>query len=191
MISSCSGDYTVENGKVFYNSWNEGSGNNIVELSQADAKTFTSFETECDCNMKFGKDKNHLFINGKLIENIDPKTFKYLGNYIFRDKDSAYFFGFYYDINNCVIRGINPDDIKLLKYPWAKSKDILIHGNDTLSLKNIEDFIIMDENWGKTNDVVINENQILPNADPNSFQIISSYSGRDKNNEFKFGKVVK
>jgi hypothetical protein len=31
------------------------------------------------------KTKNHLFIDGKLINNIDPNTFKFIGNYIFSD----------------------------------------------------------------------------------------------------------
>jgi len=113
-LTSCSRGYKVENGKVYYEYWNEGSGQGKSLIEQADAKTFQELTFDCDCNFEFGKDKNHLFIDGELIKNIDPNTFKFIGNYIFRDKDSAYFFGFYNNLNDCVIKGVNPDKIKLI-----------------------------------------------------------------------------
>lgn len=135
---------------------------------------------DCDCDFEFGKDKNHLFINGEIIKNIDPKTFQFIGNYIFRDKDSAYFFGFYDNLNNCLIKGINPNKINLLKYPWAKAGNILIHGNDTLSIDDINKFIPLDDDWGKTKKYIINKNQIVFGANIETFKIISSFEGKIK-----------
>jgi DKNYY family len=122
ILTNCSRDYKVEGNKVYYESWNEGSGQNKILVKQADAETFQKLTFECDCNFEFGKDKNHLFIDGKLINNIDPNTFKFIGNYIFRDKESAYFFGFYNNLNDCVIKSVNPDKIMLIKYQWAKAE---------------------------------------------------------------------
>ena len=36
------------------------------------------------------------------MEGIDPSSFRFLGNHIFRDARSAYFFGFY---NNLILQG--------------------------------------------------------------------------------------
>lgn len=150
IMTSCRNSYKIEDDKVYYEYWNEGSGQNKRFLEQADAKSFEAISFDCNCSFEFGRDKNHLFINGTLIRDIDPKTFDFIGNYIFRDKDSAYFFGFYNDLNDCVISGIEPDKIELIEYPWSKANKILLHGGDTLFLEDINEFNPLDKDWGKT-----------------------------------------
>ncbi len=156
ILTSCRKGYKIENNKVYYEYWNEGSGQNQVQIENADAKTFKSINFDCDCDFEFGKDKNNLYIDGKTMKNIDPNTFKYVGNYIFRDKDSAYFFGFYSDINDCAIKKVNPDKIEIIKYPWAKADNFLIHGGDAIKVDDINEFKPIDENWGKTKKYIIN-----------------------------------
>ena len=189
ILTSCRRGYKVEGGKVYYEYWNEGSGQNKRIVEQADANTFQNLSFDCDCDFKFGKDKNHLFIDGKLINNIDPNTFRFVGNYIFRDKDSAYFFGFYNNINDCVIKGVNPDKIKLIKYPWAKADNLLIHGRDTVGLDDINDFVPIDDDWGKTKKHILNNSRILYGADVPTFKITSSFQGADKNFSYEFGAI--
>ena len=191
ILTSCRRGYKVEDEKVYYEYWNEGSGQRKRHIEQADAKTFQKLEFDCDCSFDFGKDKNHLFIDGEPIRNIDPNTFKFIGNYVFADKDSAYFFGFYNNINNCAIKGIQLDKLQLIVYPWSKAGNVLIHGNDTLPIDDISSFKPIDEDWGKTTKYVINNNKILEGADPKTFKVINSYSGKDKNNEYEFGKIKK
>lgn len=189
ILTSCRRGYKVEGDKVYYETWNEGSGQNKRIIEQADAKTFQELILKNDSDFDFGKDKNHLFINGELINNIDPKTFKYIGNYIFRDKDSAYFFGSYNNLNECVIKGVNPNTIKLIEYPWAKANNLLINGQDTIYLDDINDFKPIDENWGKTKKYVINGSQILYDADVSTFKITSTFQGKDKNFNYEFGAI--
>lgn len=189
ILTSCRQGYKVEDGKVFYEYWNEGSGQGKRLVENADAKTFQELSFNCDCNFEFGKDKNHLFIDGQLIKNIDPNTFKYIGNYIFRDKDSAYFFGFYNSLNDCVIKGIDPNKIKLIQYPWAKTDNILIHGSDTVHIDDIHEFNPIDKYWGKTKKHIINKNKILDGADIETFESISSFQGKDKSYNYEFGFI--
>lgn len=108
LLTGCRRGYVVENDKVYYEYWNEGTGQNKQVVPEADANSFQEFSLDCKGSFEFGKDKDHLFINGKLIENIDPHTFSFIGNYIFRDKDSAYFFGTYTNSHECVIKGVDP-----------------------------------------------------------------------------------
>jgi len=189
VLTSCRRGYKVEDDKVYYEYWNEGSGQNKRLIEQADARTFQKLSFDCDCDFEFGKDKDHLFIDGELIKNIDPNTFKFVGNYIFRDKDSAYFFGFYNNIQECVIKGVNPDKIKMIKYPWAKADNLLIHGRDTVTIDDIIDFVPIDDNWGKTKRHIINNNQILYGADVATFKNTSSFEGKDKNFNYEFGAI--
>ena len=190
-LTSCRYGYKIENDNVYYEYWNEGSGQRKRLIEQADAKTFQKLDFDCNCSFDFGKDKNNLFINGEPIKNIDPNSFKFIGNYIFRDKDSAYFFGFYNNLNECVIKGINPNEIKLIEFPWARANNILIHGQDTVYLDDINDFIPIDEDWGKTKKYVINDNSIIYGADVETFKIINSFSGKDKDYNYEFGFIAK
>ena len=189
ILTSCRHGYKVEGDKVYYENWNEGSGQNKRIIEQADAKTFQELILKNDSDFDFGKDKNHLFINGELINNIDPITFKYIGNYIFRDKDSAYFFGAYNNLNECVIKGVDPNSIKLIAYPWAKANNLLINGQDVMYLDDINDFVPIDEHWGKTKKYVINENQIIYDADVSTFEVTSAFQGKDKNFNYEFGAI--
>lgn len=187
LLTSCQHGYKIEDGKVYYEYWNEGSGQGKRLIKGADAQTFQELNFDCDCNFEFGKDKNGLYINGELIKNIDPNTFNFIGNYIFRDKDSAYFFGFYNDLNDCVIKGVHPDKIELIEYPWAKAGNILINGRDTVYLEDINEFVSVDDNWGKTKKQIVNKDEILYGADMKSFKAISSFEGKDKNYNYEFG----
>src|SRR5579872_1693001 len=189
LLISCKRQYTVEGNRVYFNFWDEGSGSQKRLIDSADAKTFSKLKFDCDCDFVFAKDKRHLFIDGEPIKNIDPNSFTFVGHYIFRDRDSAYFFGSYTDINDCVISGVNPDKIKLLIYPWATEGHILIHGNKTISLEDINEFEPIDEDWGKTKSKIINDDVILEGADVRTFKIENRYTGSDKNNTFEFGKI--
>jgi hypothetical protein len=191
ILSSCRQGYKVENGKVYYEYWNEGVGQGKQVLEAANAATFEVLNFKCDCDFSFGRDKQHLFIDGVMIKQVDPNTFKYLDNYTFADKDSAYFYGFYNDLKDCTIKGIDLKQLKFIKYPWSKANDILIYGSDTLRLDDINEFIPIDRDWGKTRTKVINRNKGLAGADPNTFQAINSYSGKDNTHYYEFGKVAK
>lgn len=188
-FTSCKVGYKIENEKVYYEYWNEGSGQGKRWMKQADAKTFQKISFDCRCDFEFGKDKNHLFMNGELMKNIDPNTFKCIGNSIFCDKDSAYFFGFYNDLNDCVIKGVNPNSIELMTYPWAKANNILIHGKDTVYIDDIKEFVSIDDDWGKTKKYIINNNKILFGADVETFKPISDFQGKDKRFNYVFGFI--
>ena len=189
VLTGCRRGYTIEDGKVYYEYWNEGSGQNKRLIKGADARTFEILKFDCDCSFEFGKDKSRVYIDGKSIDNIDPGSFRFIDDYVFRDKDSAYFFGFYNDINKCVMKGVDPDKLELISYPWAKAGNTLIHGHDTLSLDDIDDFQPIDEDWGRTKKYVINNDEILKGADPKTFRVINSYSGRDRKHIYEFGEI--
>lgn len=192
MLIGCKHGYEVEEEGVYYYYSNAGLGLKQGKrlVNDADSKSFESISFDCNCSFKFGRDKNHLFIDGDPIKDIDPHTFDFIGNYIFRDKDSAYFFGFYNDLNDCAIKGVNPDKIELIKYPWAKVNNTLLHGGDRLFLEDIDDFTPIDKDWGKTKKRIIYENQILLGADVESFEILNSYTGKDCRFKYEFGEIT-
>jgi hypothetical protein len=190
LVSSCGKSYVIENGQVYLSGWNEGVGNYRRPVEGADAATFTDLQFGDDCGFAFGRDKEHLYIDGVVLKDLDPSSFQFMGNYVFRDAHAAYFFGFYNDLNDTRIDSIDPNSIVLLEYPWARSGDRLIHGRTWIALDGLVDFQALNESWGRTDRHVIYEGRVVAGADPASFKATSSYQGHDRSHRYEFGKVV-
>ena len=118
LFVSCRKGYKVEDDIVYYEYWNEGSGQHSDPMEDADAKTFEVLDLNDKSSFEFGRDKQHLFIDGRLMRTIHAASFKYIGDYYYADKDTVYFFGFYNDINDCSVKGIRCDQFRLISYPW-------------------------------------------------------------------------
>ena len=184
LFCSCKKEYIVKDDKVYLKGWNEGVGEYEYIVRGADFKTFENLDYE-DVNCTFGKDKFNVYMDGKIVPQSDPKTFKYIGDYFFRDKNAIYFFGFYSSEKDWRIDSIIPSKFKIIKYPWATDGNSLIWGSRTLHLKDLETFKPINENWGKTKNEIIREAKILKTVDYNSFEVIDEYNAKDKNGEIK------
>ena len=171
--------YKITEDAVYMTGWNEGNGDYVLRLEDADPKTFEIIET--DCNSLFGKDKDHVYVDQTLIENADPNTFKYIGHYYFADSDSVYFFGFYNFINECEVWGADPTQFKIYDtYPWARDNYHIIHGQTATRVKDIEKFKVLDKNWGRLEEKIFFKGVLLDSVDTESFEIISDIKARDK-----------
>jgi hypothetical protein len=171
--------YKITEHAVYMTGWSEANGDFKVRLEDADPKTFEIIET--DCNSLFGKDKDHVYVDQTMIENADPTTFKYIGNYYFSDSDSVYFFGFFNFINECEVWGVNPTEFRTFEtYPWARDNTQIIHGHTVTRVKDIDKFQILGENWGRTTDKVFYKGVELDSVDIATFEVISDDKARDK-----------
>src|SRR5699024_7148724 len=98
-------------------------------------------------NYSFGRDKNHLFIEDVRITDVDPATFKHISDYFYADSHYIYYLGFGRIDNRLephAIKGIERDEFRIIKDPWARAGNILIYGYDTLAVNNIEKFKPID-----------------------------------------------
>jgi hypothetical protein len=187
-LFSCEQKYSIRDNQVYLKGWNKGSGNYERLVEKADAKTFQKIEN--DENLTIGKDNKYVFFETEIIDNFDPKTLKYIGNYYFVDKDSAYFFGFYSSKNDCEIIGVNPNKLRIFKtYPWASDDKHIIYGHDIAEIKNINDFKVISENWGRTKTEILYKGKILNAVDINSFEIINDDKAKDKYHTYEYGEI--
>jgi hypothetical protein len=191
LLFSCRKGYIKEDGKVYYEFWNEGSGQNKRLMKNVDYQTFNKIKFKGNSSFCFAKDKYHLFIDGDLIKNIDAATFSYIDNFYFRDKNNIYFLGFTHDMNDTSVKGIDPNYFETMKYPWAKSGKILINGQESVFVDDIESFKPIDDDWGKTNKYIINRNVILKYANPKTTKILNSYEAVDGTKKYKYGILEK
>ncbi|MBD3584021.1 DKNYY domain-containing protein [Flavobacterium selenitireducens] len=186
LFIGCKEEYIVKGNQVYHKGWNEGVGNYERLLDGADAKTFVNLKYS-GVNAIFGKDKFHVYMDGKIVPYSDSKTFKYISDHFFKDKNSIYFFGFYSSEQDWKIDSIVPSQFKLIKYPWATDGKSLIWGYKTLEVDDLSSFKPLNENWAKTKDKVIFQAKVLNNVDYDSFEVIDDYNAQDKNGKvFKF-----
>lgn len=190
-LGGCKKEYIKEKDKIYLKSWNEGLGIMKIEVINADPESFKTIYFNCKSDLVFGKDKNCLYIDGIEFKKADQNTFNLVGNFVFRDKDSAYFLGFYDEIENTTIHNVNPNTIKVFSiFLWAKTNKSIIWGKETFNVNNVSKFVPINENWGKTDSQIIFQNNIVEDVDYYSFKVIDNYKGKDKNNTFENGKIV-
>ena len=72
-ISCCSAsEYKIENGKIF---WKQDLKVK-QELKDVDLETFEDLDGSVKLNAHFAKDKNNIYYQGKVIKELDSKTFE-------------------------------------------------------------------------------------------------------------------
>ena len=70
--------YEVKDNKVYYTGFYNGKGEERILLPNADASTFISEDTIGASQSRYGKDKNSVYFEGNILNNIDATTFKIL-----------------------------------------------------------------------------------------------------------------
>jgi hypothetical protein len=188
LFTSCEKKYIIKNESVYLKGWSEANGGYERLVPNADSKTFENMEFE-DVNCTFGKDKYHVYMDGEIVKKCDPKTFEYIDNYFFRDKNAIYFFCFYNSTDDWRINSINPKKFKIIKDYWATDGEYLLNGYRTLKLDDLNSFVPLNENWGKTKTHIIYQTEIVKNVDYNSFEVIDLYSGKDKNHTIESSDI--
>lgn len=187
-LTSCERKYIIKNNSVYLKGWNEGNGSYERLVKDADAKTFKNLKFK-NTNGVYGKDKENVFFDGIVVENCDPKTFEFIGNYLFKDRDALFFFGFFSSPKDWRIEISNLNKVRIFEYPWFTDDLNLYHGSKLVKIKNIVDFQVLNRNWSKTRTKIIYENSIVENVDYETFEVIDNYTAKDKNHTFYDGKI--
>lgn len=61
------------------------------EIPKANSKTFEKIDFDCGCSFNFAKDKNHLYIDGYIYNNVDARSFKFGGKLYFQRQSFSLF----------------------------------------------------------------------------------------------------
>lgn len=85
LFAACSTGYDNDGNTVYYNSWNEGSGQHKEKIN-ANSRTFTILQFN-----RYAKDDHYVFYDGEAIDGADAKTFKSIGEFYAKDKYRGYY----------------------------------------------------------------------------------------------------
>ena len=210
-LQSCDLGYKTEEGKVYYYTWNEGSGSNRYLIKDADIKTFKALE-----NSNYAKDKNYGYFEGDKIKGIYSQSFQSINDYYAKDNLHAYY-------ENKIIGGALGKHFEVIKEgPYSKDgknyfyKNISLNISDYKTVKILDNLTIIDrfhiyiqsdinsdssftkkfplndydsfellkEGYSKDNKRVYFKGEIIELANPKTFEILDYAKGKDDKNIF-------
>lgn len=189
--------YRIESDKVFF-------GNR--ELVGVDLKHITHI------NHRIIKDSDHVYLNGKVEEGIDSKSFEALGKNIFRDNKGLYqlksylfkpgklipLSGTYDKASFALVDGVSNEYYRDKNNLYKLNINILLSNQYLtkiiLDSLDISTFKQLDLNWCKDKNKIYFDNHyklsVCPEIDTESFAILSSKIAKDKNQVYYISRKL-
>jgi hypothetical protein len=182
--------YELKDGKIYYTSMSVSWHSSSTLIKEADASSFRTINNTG--NIYLGKDKNHIFREASVLEHADPKSFKKINDYYWKDKTHVYLLsGSNVDSTESQIKEADPKTFVVIKNSWTKDKNHVYYSFDNLKNANPKNFEVIDRNWAKDDKYYYFENVNLDSLDYNSVQIVSELYIKDRYRVFYTDKLVK
>jgi len=174
------GHYT-KGDSVYYRTWHSWKWFAFNSRTVADADT-KSMKKMSWC---FGKDKDHVFYEEKIIPGCDPKTFKVLSKKNSYGRDEGFVYLGTERISD------DPDHFEMYKRGWAKDrKHVFNNGKvfplDATTLRFLDD----DCNFVADKNKVLFQKKEIIGADLETFEILEKGYSKDKNRKYKYSQPI-
>ena len=118
------------------------------------------------------------------IMNADPTSFEYLSCHYAKDIKQAY-------KGDDPIIGSDPETFEIIDWQWQKDKNMYYNKGNAMQIIDYGSFEILIANYSKDKFNVYFYDKVIENADPNTFIVNEmTHIGTDKNNKYKFGKII-
>lgn len=200
LIVGCDDRYETKNGNVYYvikptfMAEHGGHGDEVL-VKNADAESFDELEAG------YGKDKNHVYLNGYLVKNANPQTFEiidYRDENSYGDKNYSKDKNFVFFNGNQIPRA-NPKTFQILEEkPYSKDDKDYYFWNKPLNLSNINTFklgLLKDNQYksycGNDSKHFYLDTLKFPIADYKTFEYIDEgFFTKDKINVYYLGEIV-
>ncbi|WP_369717032.1 DKNYY domain-containing protein [Leptotrichia sp. HSP-536] len=173
-------EYLKENGEIYYEMpYFEVKS----KVKEADAKSFESFEDRNKTVMDsyYGKDDKNVYLLGKKLKNVSPKEFEILNEDYIKDDKNIY--------------KVKLEQALFFSSNEINMKKISLDGLDVKTfraLENDKDIMSIDYFVDKNNIYYDDYEDLekIQGADKNSFEILSHYVAKDKNNVYYKGRKM-
>ncbi|MCD6067278.1 MAG: hypothetical protein K0S33_2104 [Bacteroidetes bacterium] len=183
LLSACNST-EIEDGKVYYVSWNEGSGKVKTLIEGADADTYEKLS-----DSYYAIDKSHVFYQSVMLDGADPNSFKPIGEDYGKDARSVYRYAE-------KIPGADPASFKLLPdKPYAKDRNDYYFEAKPLQVNDMNSFrLLASENMydyrakDKTHYYIESKKFLL--ADYESFTLLRNGFALDTVNVYRLDSIV-
>lgn len=206
-LAGCASGYREKDGKITYTYLSETGWIYQTLEAEADLATFEVLEPD-----RYGRDKQHVFLESSLLEGADPKTFRFLGGHYSRDDDQVFYEDdALQDVDVATFRvvdkyagrddtryflgsrGIVPEDIETFREVgdcWAKDAKAYYYQFPEIRKLDCDYATFQVLNWyyGKDATTVFYKGQPIEGADAASFEVTDLFAATDKNRSYDFGE---
>lgn len=170
--ASCA-HHDIENGHVFYVSWNEGNGQSKKLIIGADAQTFTELD-----HPKYAVDNQRVYYEAKLVKGADPQSFVALLDYYGKDKRHAY-----KEASQIADAAANTFEV-LDGGPYSKDQQDYYFDTIALKVHDYQDFVILNNTsdfglWAKDKTHYFLNGRKFPLRDYASFTTLAGGYAKD------------
>jgi hypothetical protein len=177
-LASCSTGYEIDGDVVYYNHWNEGSGQHRNKIN-ADAKTFKIFEFDA-----YAKDNKKVFYQGEEIIGADASTFKALDEFYAKDKN----FGWY---GKDTIKTSEGKSFKIINSYYSTDGLDVFYVTEPLKMVSPKEFKFVngdddDECWTTDGRYYYYENYKIPSEDYKNFIFFPKSGGLSKDKRWVY-----
>ena len=181
--SSCA-HHDIEDGQVFYVSWNEGSGQSKTLIKGADAQTFKELD-----HPKYAVDKQRVYYEAKVLKDADPQSFVALLDYYGKDHRHAY-------KGASRIDGAVANTFEVLDGgPYSKDQQDYYFDTTALKVRDYQSFVILNKEsdygyWAKDKTHYFINGRKFPLRDYSSFTKLAGGYAIDSYQAYFMDSVV-
>ena len=159
----------------WYDYANKRNGNLKIEIPGIDLATFQTFS-----KFYYAKDKNYVLLNGYIVEDADPVTFKVVNRSYAKDASHVYYLGrkipnanpLSFKVEREGLNNVAKDDRFYFLNSYA------FEPCDKPTFKRSKNYGFA---WFYDSQCVYHKGKVVPNADPNTLRVLDSNYAKDKN----------
>ena len=171
--AGCTEGYKRENGRWLWVSWDEAAGKRVVIIDTIDAANFHPLSDPA-----YAADNNCVYHRSMIIKNADPRTFRPIAKYYWRDAKRVFF------VDSEII-GADPETFRpLSKYPWARDNHDVYTGTTAMHVQDISTFTLLQGVWAKDSKAYYANSGLLDYmtvpCDNKSFTVLNDSYAKDK-----------
>ena len=126
---------------------------------------------------------NVVYYNDSIMR-ADPNTFEYLSSHYAKDINMVF-------CGKEAIKNSDPKTFEIIDWQWQRDKYRYYNKGVPMPIIDYDTFEILIANYSKDKRYVYYDDQVIENADPLTF-VVSELTliAKDKNAEYKFGKII-
>jgi len=168
--------YIEDNAVYFYNR----------EVVGADPSSFQKIEN----GHYWAKDKNNVYLSGRVQANLDPSTIKVHSNTYVSDRSKVWVYGDTFPVK-VEETDADPDTFAVVGYGYGKDRNNVYYGSSIVSGADVESFTYVESGYAKDkNNVYFNSSTAIPNAHAKSFVYLKDGYAKDKLNIYYRGVIL-
>lgn len=129
-------NYAKDKDNIYFIDWKDLS-EPVKIIKDADRNSFEFVQEKISTADYYAKDKNKVFLNERVLKDVDPNTLKFIDEFYYKDKDHVFVF-------DNRIKDADPETFELLEIGYSKDKNNIYYMGEKANV-DIETFYFVKD----------------------------------------------